>query len=154
MSLPQWVNAGTVVDATRAATLNIRERDIATAVPNKGDECVAARCALRALDAVHVYFYRGTAYVQLDNDGPVERFVVSAAMRRDVIVPLDAGHPDRIKSGRYDLVPPTGSARLGQAVKRRTALRIRREQGDAPPPTRREYRARPMVGRIRSAGRS
>jgi hypothetical protein len=111
-NLPQWVNTATVVDASRTCTLNIRDRDKRHAKPHKGDECVAARCA------------------------------------------LDDGRPDDIKTGRYDLDAPAESQRLGAAVKRRTALRMRRERGEAPPPTHREYKARPMVGRIRSAARS
>lgn len=150
--LPAWVITGTVGDAPRDCTLNIREDHKHSAVPNKGDECVAAQCALRSLGAVHVYFYRTTAYVQFDHGGPVWRFVVSAALLRDVIKPLDAGRPEDIVPGLYDLLAPTASQRLGAAVKRRTALRIRREQGQAPPAKRRKYKARPMVGRMRSAG--
>lgn len=149
---PDWLHHGTVVDAERSITLNIRDRDVEGAAPEKGDCCVAARCALRALDALHVYVYRTVAYVQFEEDGPIERFAISAEMFRNVIKPLDDGRRGDIVTGRYDLLAPSGSRRAGEAVKRRTALRILREAGEAPPPEPAPYRERPMIGRIRSAG--
>lgn len=148
----EWLRSGDVIDAKKSVTLSITERDIQGATPGAGDKCVAARCALRALDALHVYVYRTVAYAQFEEGGSIERFTVSGEMFRCVIKPLDEDRPGDIVPGRYDLRAPSKSERMGEAVKRRTALRTRREEGRAPPPVPVGYRPRPMVGRIRSAG--
>lgn len=150
-NLPRWVREGTIVDAKEPMTLNIRQRDIDEALPEVGDGCVIARCALRAFDAKDVFVFRGTAYVQLDEGGTIERFTIPTKMRRDVVVPLDDRRFADIVPGRYDLVPPSGSERLGEAVKRRKRLRENREAGLSLPAIPRPRQERKMVGRIRSA---
>lgn len=152
-NLPKWIRDGTVVDATQAVTLNIRQRDIEGALPEVGDGCVIARCALRAFDAREVFVFRGTAYVQLDEGGVVERFTIPPNMQREVVFPLDERRYADIKTGRYELVPPSGSKRMGEAAKRKKRRREEREAGMLPPPVPRPYHPRKMVGRIRSAAR-
>jgi hypothetical protein len=147
MRFPSWLQKVEKVDATKPCTLNVLPKDIEGARPENGAKCVAARCVKRALGAKHVYFYRTTAYILFGDGRPVERFVTSGALLRNVIHPLDTGKLGRIKPGRYDLLPPPESYRLGKAVENRTS----RTLAGQTTLVRRKYKARRMLGRIRSA---
>ena len=115
MARPAWAKGLVIQDAKQLATINIRGRDITGAVPNRGDCCVAARCTVRALDAHLVYFYRSVAYVMWDEDRPVLRYKLSAALIKNVVEILDDDRRDNseIRPGTYSLLPPPPAQRLG-----------------------------------------
>jgi hypothetical protein len=115
MARPDWMMGKVVKDATRPVTINIRQHHIDEAVGLKGDQCVAARCTLQALDASHVWFYRSKAYVEWDDSGVILRYQNSDSLIRKVIQILD--DPKRknseIQPGLYNLNPPPPTQALG-----------------------------------------
>ena len=115
MARPDWMLGKVVKDATRPVTINIRQHHIDEAVSLRGDQCVAARCTLQALDASHVWFYRSKAYVEWDDSGVILRYQNSDALVRNVIMILDDPQRDNagIKPGLYNLTPPPPTQALG-----------------------------------------
>ena len=116
MARPDWMTYREVVDADRPVTLNIRQHDIDEGKALDPENCIAARCILRALDASYVWVYRSKAYVVWDDGQPIQRYQNSKALESKVIKVLD--DPNRpntdIKPGLYDLLPPTAAQALGR----------------------------------------
>jgi len=126
-----------VFDAVKGATISIIQDDIDKAVPNNRHHCVGANCIRRAFAAKRVIIGRGHAYVQFDEKPVFERFLITKAMKDNVINPLDSGNFDDIIPGRYDLRAPKNTEKLGEGYKRRKNIEDLRSQGLAPPVKRR-----------------
>lgn len=112
---PHWLTGKIRQDATEQVSINIRQKDIDTAIPGDGENCVAAQCVLRAMDAAHVYFYKSTIYVQWDDKDVVLRYKASEGLLKRVIRILDdpARDNSEIQPGVYNLNPPQGQQKLG-----------------------------------------
>ncbi len=140
-NLPKWVTSGVRKDSTTRVSLNLLQKDIDRAVPQSPTECAGANCTKRAFGAKHVHFFRTTIYIDFGH-GIVERFIPSRQFFKRVIEPLDSGDIKNVIPGRYDLLPPPPSYRLGKAGENRT------KRGNAKPKKKNKYKARRVVGRL------
>ncbi len=115
MARPYWMAGREVLDAKRPVTINIRGKHIEDAVAMNGEQCVAGRCTLQALDAQYCWFYRNVCYVAWDDDGPIYRYSNSMSLIKNVIRILDDPRRSNseIKPGLYTLTPPRPTQRLG-----------------------------------------
>jgi len=133
MARPHWMTGREVKDADHPVTINIRQHHINEAVSQDGENCVAARCTLQALDASHVWFYRSKAYIAWDDDEPILRYQNSAPLIRKVIEILDDSERDNstIEPGLYTLLPPPPGQRLGlnRAARSETPRGPKRDRG-------------------------
>jgi hypothetical protein len=145
-----WTYGRKVIDGRQPITINVKREHVEAAVASNGALCVVAQTVKQALGADHVIVFRTKCYVDLGSDRPIERLRPSRELVEKVINPLDEGHPERIVTGRYDLVPVKPSERLGEPQRSRWERRKRQMRGDERPSYHRKARGIRSLGRIRS----
>lgn len=116
--LPKWVKETAATrgytDATNSLSLIVTQTDIDTAFDcaahGDGAHCVMAQAGQR-LGAKSVYFYRTTAWVDF-GAGPIQRYMTTDSIYKNIIDPFDKGDREALKAGHYPLTPPSPSKSL------------------------------------------
>jgi hypothetical protein len=144
------------IPAPRGIDVNVRQRDIDAAIPQSGNECVFAQCALRALDAVDVHFYRTVAYVQFDEGQPYWKLEIRehSPAFTDVIEPLDRGDFASIRPGIYRLEKPRAGKLWNKLDNDKRHARRAAQRAGEREVARPWHETKPhVVGRLRTASR-
>lgn len=111
---PDWAADAEVIDNTEDIGIFLTQEDCEKGVAENGECCAFGRAALRAMGGTgRAYFYKTTALIKPDPDGPVFRFRIPPKAQREVIIPLDEGRRADVKPGTYTLRAPRGRNRLG-----------------------------------------
>lgn len=138
-----WGPSLPIVDAKMNGAVTIKAVDLRRGQKGDPRKCSLALALDRDYGKGSCLAFLDTTFILNKYDARVYRYRNSAALRRDVIHPLDRG--EMPTPGTYNLLAPKGTGRMGQAKIRKLELKLKRELGEAPPPVSKPYLGRKKV---------